>query len=88
MELKGLFESIHALVGRCGLPEKFTKRAQMAMLNRPNPNRTALINAERRLEQITKVFSGRDASALGAGYHVFRNALVLSHQNVNSTLAR
>lgn len=30
----------------------------MAMLNRPNPNKTALINAERKLEQITQVRMG------------------------------
>lgn len=65
IELKSLFESIHALVGRCGLPERFAKRAQMAVMNRPNPNRTALINAERRLEQITKVGQGRDVSGSG-----------------------
>eukprot|EP00752_Nemacystus_decipiens_P004091 g3744.t1 len=53
LELKTLFESIHALVGRCGLPESMVKKASLVVLNRANPNKQALINAEKRLEQIT-----------------------------------
>lgn len=55
LELKTLFESIHALVGRCGLPESLVKKASLVVLNRGNPNKAALINAEKRLEQITHV---------------------------------
>lgn len=55
VELKTLFESIHGLVGRCGLPESLAKRASLVMLNRVNPNKQALENAEKRLEQITHV---------------------------------
>lgn len=54
LELKTLFESTHALVGRCGLPENLLRRASL-VLNRGNPIKDALINAEKRLEQITQV---------------------------------
>lgn len=55
LELKGVFEILQSLVGRCGLPTSFSKRASTAMLKRKNPNKQALADAEARLEQITKV---------------------------------
>lgn len=55
LELKGVFENVHALVGRCAIPESFAKRASLAVMKRGNPNQQALVRAERRLEQITQV---------------------------------
>lgn len=54
LELKAVFESVHSLVGRCGVPVSLAKRASL-MWQRGNPNKLALVNAEKRLEQITQV---------------------------------
>lgn len=54
LELKAVFESVHSLVGRCGVPVSLTKRASL-MWQKGNPNKLALVNAEKRLEQITQV---------------------------------
>lgn len=57
LELKGVFEEIHGLVGRCNLSsmawrEKVTR---VVVPMGANPTRDALINAEKRLERITQV---------------------------------
>lgn len=54
LELKGVLENVKVLVGRCG-PPKIPKRIKDAVLRQRNPNRQALIDAEKKLEVITQV---------------------------------
>lgn len=54
LELKGVLENVRVLVGRCGTP-KMPKRIKDAVLKQRNPNKRALIDAEKKLEAITQV---------------------------------
>lgn len=53
--IKSVLENVQGLVGRCGPSKMPKKRIRDAMFKQSNPNKQALIDAERKLEAITKV---------------------------------
>ena len=55
LELKSVFEDVHGLVNRCSNTLTLRGKASMMVQRGPNPNKAALIKAEKRLERVTQV---------------------------------